>query len=123
MNWLEEALLDRARVNTKAVEHAKSVPQPVLDALDKEDVGEFITDIKQMDSEKFVVGYHIILPYHGWDLNESNVSLETINLVCTHNADVMGGIGFEIHEKENDEEPAYAWAFYWEEYSVVWMEF
>lgn len=101
----------------------KDLPAEVAEWMATEQHDEFVVKIERPDSEDFVVGGLIILPYHGWDLNEVNIQLETFNLEEIHDASIMGGMGFAVYQKVDSEKPAYAAGVYYEEYSMVLLKF
>jgi|SRR5882724_8887711 len=93
----------------------KTLPPEVEKLLVEEDVLSYLKEFREISSKNFTLlrdesmaAYVVILPHHGWDLNESNFSLVNITVLQTKNlkkvqsAEVFGGPGFTVYEKTDD---------------------
>ena len=107
------------------------VPPELMSFLEEE-MSEIFEDIadanltnqsnwEKLDHNDFVVGTdgEIVIPHHGWDLNESNIEVYTHNLKEVRSVEVMLGPGFTIYRKTSAN-PAYV-VFLCED-EVSWME-
>lgn len=77
-----------------------------------------------LPASRFMHNGVIALPDHGWDLNESNVTVYTHNLQGVGGGSVFSGPGVAFYEKVDPNLPAYAVFMYYEDLPMVsWVEF
>jgi hypothetical protein len=94
-----------------------NTPKAVKDYVDSEGVGRMIV---HHDPASLLFNGFICVPNHGYDLNESNISVHTINLTEVGKVELMGAPNCTFYQKTDPNQPAYVIGEWYQRTQEYW---